>query len=461
MAKSGDILVGLDIGTTKICAIVGEVTDDGIDIIGIGTHPSKGLRKGVVVNIDATVAVDQARRRGGRADGRLRDHARSTPASPAATSRRFNSHGIVAVKDKEVREADVDRVIDAGQGGRHPAGPRGDPRPARRSSSSTTRTASRSRSGMTGVRLEAKVHIVTGAVTSAQNIVKCANRTRPQRRRHRARAARLGARRCSREDEKELGVCLVDIGGGTTDIAIFSDGAHRPHRGARRSAATTSPTTSPSGCARPPHEAERIKQQLRLRHGVDGGQGRDHRGAQSVGGRAAARRSRGRSSARSSSRASRRSSSSCTARSRSAASRTCSPAGVVITGGSTLLDGMPELAEEVLGMPVRRGMPHGHRRPGRRGEEPDVRDRRGARASTARSTPDRRLLPDPRGERLPQGPGPDAGVARGDLLATTPLQGCAENLRAGPEPMMARIGLRTVDEGEWNIRAASRPRRSW
>ncbi|MEJ2181006.1 MAG: cell division protein FtsA [Gammaproteobacteria bacterium] len=227
MAKRSDqnLMVGLDIGTSKIGAIVADLGPEGeIEVIGIGSHPSKGLKKGVVVNIESTTqsiqrAVEEAELMAGcQIDSVFAGIAGSHIQS-------LNSHGIVAIRDKEVAQADVDRVIDAAKAVAIPADQKllhvipqefviddqdGIKEPV----------------GMCGVRLEAKVHLVTGAVSAAQNIVKC-------------------VRRCGlevddiileqlassyavlTEDEKELGVCLVDIGGGTTDIAVFTEGAIR------------------------------------------------------------------------------------------------------------------------------------------------------------------------------------------------------------------------------------------
>jgi cell division protein FtsA len=220
-----DLIVGLDIGTSKVVAIVCEVTDgQQVEIVGIGTHPSRGLKKGVVVNIESTVqsiqrAVEEAELMAGC-------EIHSVYAGIAGSHiRSLNSHGIVAIRDEEVTASDVERVIDAARAVAIPADQKilhilpqefiidkqeGIKEPI----------------GMSGVRLEAKVHMVTGAVSAAQNISKC-------------------VRRCGLEvddiileqlassyavltdDEKELGVCLIDIGGGTTDIAIFTDGSIR------------------------------------------------------------------------------------------------------------------------------------------------------------------------------------------------------------------------------------------
>jgi len=227
MARKGDenLVVGLDIGTSKVLAIVGEVSAAGaVEVIGVGHHPSRGMKKGVVVNIESTVqsiqrAIEEAELMAGCQiksvyAGIVGSHIRS-----------INSHGTVAIKDKEVGPNDIERVIESARALAIPAdqkvlhvlpqefiidGQEGIREPI----------------GMSGVRLEAKVHIVTGAVSAAQNIVKC-------------------VRRCGievddiileqlassiavlTEDEKELGVCMVDIGGGTTDISVFTEGAIR------------------------------------------------------------------------------------------------------------------------------------------------------------------------------------------------------------------------------------------
>lgn len=227
MAQAGEnrMIVGLDIGTSKVVAIVGEISAEGeLEIVGIGSHRSSGLKKGVVVNIESTVqsiqrAVEEAELMAG-----CQIH--SVYAGIAGSHiRSMNSHGIVAIKDREVFVQDLDRVIDAAQAVAIPADQKilhilpqeylideqeGVKEPL----------------GMSGVRLEAKVHLVTCAVNAVQNIEKC-------------------IRRCGldvedvileqlassyavlTEDEKELGVCMVDIGGGTTDIAIFTEGAIR------------------------------------------------------------------------------------------------------------------------------------------------------------------------------------------------------------------------------------------
>ena len=222
MARKEDLIVGLDIGTTKICAVVAERNDDGVDIVGIGTHPSRGLRKGVVVDIDATVesikhAVEEAEH--------MSDSEISSVYAGIAGGhiRGFNSHGIVAVKDHEVSEGDVRRVIDAAKAVAIPMD-REVIHVIPQEFVVDEQDGIREPLGMSGVRLEAKIHIVTAAVTSAQNIVKCANKAglnvidivlEPL----------ASAEAVLAGDERELGVCLIDIGGGTTDLAVFCDGS--------------------------------------------------------------------------------------------------------------------------------------------------------------------------------------------------------------------------------------------
>lgn len=220
--RSNEIIVGLDIGTTKIACIAGEVTDDGIDIIGIGSAPSKGLRRGVVVNIDATVqsiqqAVDEAENMAGCEISTV------YAAISGAHVRGLNSHGIVAVKDKEVRDADVARVIEAAKAVAIPMD-REVLHVLPQQYVIDDQDGIRDPLGMAGVRLEAKVHIVTTAVTSAQNVVKCANRCGL----HVADIVLeplASSHAVLEDDEKELGVVLVDIGGGTCDIVVYCDGA--------------------------------------------------------------------------------------------------------------------------------------------------------------------------------------------------------------------------------------------
>src|SRR6202453_4803279 len=220
-----DVIGGLDIGTSKVVALVGEITADGsIEVIGLGSQASRGLKKGVVVNIESTVqsiqrAVEEAEL---MADCEIN----SVYAGIAGSHvRSLNSHGVVAIRDREVTHGDVEHVIDAAKAVAIPAdqkilhvlpqefivdGQEGIRDPI----------------GMSGVRLEAKVHIVTGADSAAQNIEKCIQRCGLE-----VDDVVLEQLASSfavlTEDEKELGVCLVDIGGGTTDLAVFANGAIR------------------------------------------------------------------------------------------------------------------------------------------------------------------------------------------------------------------------------------------
>lgn len=220
-----NLIVGLDIGTSKISTLVGEVSPDGqIEIVGMGTHPSRGLKRGVVVNIDATVqsiqhAVEEAELMAGC-------QIRSAYTGIAGSHiRSLNSHGIVAIQNQEVVQADVDRVIDAARAVAIPA----DQKILHilpQEFIIDNQDGIREPIGMSGVRLEAKVHMVTGAVSAAQNIVKCVQRCGLE-------VSDIileqlaSSHAVLTEDEKELGVCLIDIGGGTTDLAIFTEGAIR------------------------------------------------------------------------------------------------------------------------------------------------------------------------------------------------------------------------------------------
>ncbi len=225
MAKNTDknLIVGLDIGTSKVVAIVGAITvDNEVDIIGIGSSRSHGLKKGVVVNIESTVhsiqrAIEEAELMSGC-------EIHSVYAGIAGSHiRSLNSHGIVAIRDNEVSINDVDRVIDAARAVAIPA----DQKILHilpQEFVIDNQEGVKEPIGMSGVRLEAKVHMVTGAVSAAQNIIKCVRRCGLEvdviiREQLAASYSVLT------QDEKELGICLVDIGGGTTDIAVFTDGA--------------------------------------------------------------------------------------------------------------------------------------------------------------------------------------------------------------------------------------------
>jgi cell division protein FtsA len=220
-----NMLVGLDIGTSKVVAIVGEMTEEGgIEIVGLGSHPSRGMKKGVVVNIESTVqsiqrAVEEAELMAG-----CRIH--SVYAGIAGSHiQSMNSHGMVAIKDREVTYGDIERVIEAAKAVQL----HGQNRILHvlpQEYSIDTQEGIKEPVGMSGVRLEAKVHMVTGAMNAAQNIERCVQRCGLET--DDIILEQLASSYAVlTEDEKELGVCLVDIGGGTTDIAIFTEGAIR------------------------------------------------------------------------------------------------------------------------------------------------------------------------------------------------------------------------------------------
>ena len=223
--ETKNLLVALDIGTSKIVAIVAEVTADGaLEILGLGQHPSKGLKKGVVVNIEATVtgiqrALEEAEL---MADVKIRDVLTGIAGSHIKS---FNSHGMVAIKDKEVSQFDVDRVVETARAVNIPM----DQQILHILTQEFIIDGQedvREPVGMSGVRLEVKVHIVTGAVSAAQNIMKCVRRCGLEVR-DLVLQPLASAIAVLSQDEKDLGVCLVDIGGGTTDIAVFTGGAIR------------------------------------------------------------------------------------------------------------------------------------------------------------------------------------------------------------------------------------------
>ncbi|HUW99084.1 MAG TPA: cell division protein FtsA [Acidiferrobacter sp.] len=353
MAKKGDtkLVVGLDIGTSKVLAIVGEISSDGlVEIIGVGHQPSRGLKKGVVVNIESTVqsiqrAVEEAELMAG-----CQIHSVYAGIAGSHISS-VNSHGIVAIKTKEVGQGDVDRVLEAA---------RALPIPADQKILHILpqefiidrQEGVREPIGMSGVRLEAKVHIVIGAVSAAQNIIKC-------------------VRRCGlevddiileqlassmsvlTEDEKELGVCLVDIGGGTTDISVFTQGAIR-HTSVIPIAGDQVTNDIAVALRTPTQYAEDIKKQYACAYGqgVEGGVVE----VPGVGDRPPRKLSR------------------------QTLAEVVEPritelfelisedlrksgfmdllgSGIVLTGGSSKMEGMVELAEEVFHAPVRVGVP--------------------------------------------------------------------------------------------------------
>ncbi len=220
MQGQENIIVGLDIGTTKICAVVGEASANEINIIGIGTHPSIGLRKGVVVNIESTVeSIKKAVEEAELMSGCEISSVYAGIAGGHITG--FNSRGIVAVKGSEITEHDVERVIDAARAVAIPMD-REVIHVLPQEFMVDDESGIQNPVGMAGVRLEAKIHIVTGAVTSAHNIVKCANRSGLDVYDIVLESLASGEAVLT-DEEKELGTALLDLGGGTTDLAIFSN----------------------------------------------------------------------------------------------------------------------------------------------------------------------------------------------------------------------------------------------
>jgi cell division protein FtsA len=354
MTKKTDknLIVGLDIGTSKVVAIVGEITPEGeIEIIGLGSHPSKGLKKGVVVNIESTVqsiqrAIEEAELMAGC-------QINSVYAGIAGSHiKSINSHGIVAIKDREVSDMDLDRVIDAARAVAIPA----DQRILHilpQEFIIDEQEGIREPIGMSGVRLEAKVHLVTGAVGAAQNIIKC-------------------VRRCGlevddiileqlassysvlTEDEKELGVCLVDIGGGTTDIAVFSDGAIK-HTAVIPIAGDQVTNDIAVALRTPTQYADeiKIKYACALRQLANADETIE---VPSVGDRAPRKLSRQTLAEVVEPRYDELLSL-VQAELRKSGFEDIIAAGIVMTGGSSKMDGVVDLAEEIFHMPVRLGSP--------------------------------------------------------------------------------------------------------
>jgi len=353
MSKNDNIIVGLDIGTTKICAIAGEKTADGIEIIGIGVKPSKGLRKGVVVNIESTVeSIRQTIKETELMAGC--DINKVFCGIAGGHIRAFNSHGVIAVKSREITRADIDRAIEAAQAVVIP--------PDRevihvipQEYIVDDQAGIEDPLGMIGIRLEVKVHIVTAAVTSAQNIIKCANK------------AELDVedivlqQLASSEavlipDEKEIGVVLVDIGGGTTDIALYHNGTIKYTTvislGGNQATGDIS-----VGLRTPVGVAERIKKEYGCAM-TDMVSRDDIIEVPSVGGQKPKKVSRfmlceileprmeelfelvNREIVKSGYDA-------------------LISSGIVLTGGSSAMEGAVELAEQVFNMPVRKGIPRG------------------------------------------------------------------------------------------------------
>src|SRR3954471_4174107 len=355
MASQGEIVVGLDIGTTKVCAVVGEIADDGITILGVGTVPCRGLRKGIVSNIDWTVrsikeAIEAAQTMAGV-------EIRTVYAGVAGSHiRSQTSDGVAAIAGGEVTRTDVDRVLE---------GARAIPVDADRQILHVlprefvvdNQDGIRDPVGMSGVRLGVKVNLITAATSCVQNVVRCAERCgltvadvvlEPL----------ASAEAVLSEDEKEIGVAVIDIGGGTTDMLLYVDGGIA-HASVIPVGGNNITADISAGLRTPMAEAERIKRNFGCALGRMVGDDEEIE-VPGVGGHSP----------------------------RKAARRVLSDiieprveeifavlrkriedtglleqlsAGVVLTGGGVLLEGMTEFAEEILGMPVRMGVPVGVR----------------------------------------------------------------------------------------------------
>lgn len=353
MKMSEEIIVGLDIGTTKICTVVGADRPDGVEIIGMGTHPSEGLRKGVVINIEHTVnsikeAVEEAETMAGC-------EISSVYAGIAGGHvKGFNSHGVIALKEKEVTKKDIDRVIEAASAVAIPMD-REVIHTLVQEFIVDEQNAILDPLGMSGVRLEAKIHIVTGAVTSAQNIIKCANRA--------------GLDVCDivleslasseavlSKEERNLGAALIDFGGGTTDMAIFSKGAIK-HTSVLTLGGDNLTYDIAIGLRTPKLEAEKIK--IKYGCGLSSLIGKEETiEVPGVGGRKSRVLSRRILGEILEPRVEEMFSLIYRELARSGYEDTLS-SGVVVTGGSAELPGVAEMAEQIFNTPARVGYPQG------------------------------------------------------------------------------------------------------
>jgi cell division protein FtsA len=349
----GEIVVGLDIGTTKICAVVGESRPSGVEIIGMGSHPSDGIRKGVVINIEHTVnsikeAVEEAETMAGC-------EISSVYAGIAGGHiKGFNSEGVIALKEKEVTKKDIDRVIEAASAVAIPMD-REVIHTLVQEFIVDDQDGIVDPLGMSGVRLEAKIHIVTGAVTSAQNIIKCANRAGLDV--HDIILESLASSEAVlSNEERNLGSALIDFGGGTTDMAVFSKGAIK-HTSVLPLGGDNLTYDIAIGLRTPKLEAEKIK--IKYGCGLSSLIGKDETiEVPGVGGRKSRVLSRQILGEILEPRVEEiftliygelvRSEYENTIRS-----------GVVITGGSAELPGVPELAEQIFNTPARVGYPQG------------------------------------------------------------------------------------------------------
>jgi cell division protein FtsA len=352
MAKHERLLVGLDIGTTKICVIVGEIVEDKrIDIIGIGTHPSKGLKKGMVINIDSTVesvkrAVEEAELMAGVEINSV------YTGIAGGHIQGVNGKGVIAIKEGEITRSDIERVLDAAKVVSIPID-REILHVIPQEFIVDGQDGIRDPLGMSGARLEVCVHIITGAVTSAQNIVKCVKKAgletmdvilQPL----------ASSEAVLTPEERDLGVMVVDIGGGTTDMAIFVEGAVR-HTAVLPLGGNHLTNDIAIGLRTPPGEAEKLK----IRYGcamTELVKENETIEVSSVGGRPPRIMSRQLLSEVIEPRAE-EIFTLVAGELEKAGFADKIPSGVVLTGGSSLTHGMVELCEQVLNLPARIGTP--------------------------------------------------------------------------------------------------------
>ncbi len=355
MARRGsDIIVGLDIGTTKIACIVAEIGDEGLDVIGIGTHPSRGLKKGVIVNIDSTVAaIKQAVT---EAEGMSGCEISQVYVGVAGGHiKGVNSTGTVAIKDKEVHPSDVAKVLELARAIALPAD-RHVVHVLAQEYKIDGQDGVREPLGMCGVRLEARVHIVTAAAAAMQNIIKCCSRCELEVLDIVLEPLASGEA-VLEEDEKGLGVALVDVGGGTTDIAIFTEGSVA-HTSVIPLGGSQLTNDIAFGLRTPPHEAEKIQHRWGCALASMVAEDETIEVA-SVGGRAPRVLSRQMLCRDIIQPRIEEIFSFVKAEIGRLGCEDLLASGAVITGGVTQVPGMAELGEEILGIPVRLGVPKG------------------------------------------------------------------------------------------------------
>ena len=350
--ESKKLVVGLDIGTSKIVAIVAELKPEGgFEIIGMGSHPSRGLKKGVVVNIETTVnaiqrALEEAEL---MADCKISEVYTGIAGNHIKS---FNSQGMVAIKDKEVAQMDIDRVIETAKAVQIP----NDQQILHVLNQEFIIDGQedvREPLGMSGVRLEVKVHIVTGAVSAAQNIIKCVRRCGLEVR-DLVLQPLASATAVVSDDEKDLGVCLIDIGGGTTDMAVFTHGAIR-HTAVIPIAGDQITSDIAMALRTPTKDADDIK----MKHGCALSQLADPQEmieVPGVGDRGTKQLSRKTLAEVIEPRVEELYSLVQSELRRSGYEELLS-SGIVLTGGSSMMQGMVELGEEIFHMPVRVGQP--------------------------------------------------------------------------------------------------------